>query len=85
MELHIITKQLKAILLLCLLRCGVLGLELGRDSHGVDPYEVCHIVTYNRDEGVVDCTCKMFLEVGILCSHCLRVLHACCVEQVSDQ
>ena len=27
----------------------------------------------------------MFTEVGILCSHCLRVLHACCVEQVSDK
>ena len=26
----------------------------------------------------------MFTEVGILCSYCLRVLHACCVEQVSD-
>jgi len=27
----------------------------------------------------------MFIEVGILCSHCLRVLHVCCVEQVPDQ
>ena len=27
----------------------------------------------------------MFTEVGILCSYCLRVLHACCVEQVPDQ
>ena len=54
----------------------VWGIRVGRDSHGVDPYEVRHIVISNGDEGVVDCTCKMFLEIGILYSHCLRVLHA---------
>ena len=41
-----------------------------------------HIVNFNKEEDVVECSCKMFSEVGILCSHCLRVLHACCVEHV---
>jgi len=26
-----------------------------------------------------------FIEVAILCSHCLRVLYVCCVDRVSDQ
>ncbi|KAJ8436328.1 hypothetical protein Cgig2_005252 [Carnegiea gigantea] len=40
----------------CALSFEVWGIRVVRDSHGVDPYEFCHIVTYNRDEGVVECT-----------------------------
>jgi len=27
----------------------------------------------------------MFTEVGILCKHCLRVMHACCVANIPEK
>ncbi|KAJ8428960.1 hypothetical protein Cgig2_003291 [Carnegiea gigantea] len=59
----------------------VWGIRVARESHGEEPYQFRHVVTFNKDKGVVECSCKMFTEVGILCSP-LSVLHACCVEQV---
>ncbi|KAJ8424952.1 hypothetical protein Cgig2_018759 [Carnegiea gigantea] len=63
----------------------VWGIKFARESHGEEPYEFRHIVNFNKEEGVVECSCKMFTEVGILCYHCLRVLHACCVEHVPNR
>ncbi|KAJ8436534.1 LOW QUALITY PROTEIN: hypothetical protein Cgig2_026649 [Carnegiea gigantea] len=61
------------------------GIRDARESHREESYEFRHIITFNKDEGVVECTYKMFIEVGILCSHYLRVLHACCIKQVPDE
>ncbi|KAI5666241.1 hypothetical protein M9H77_16094 [Catharanthus roseus] len=33
----------------------------------------------------ISCTCKMFTEVGILCSHCLCVFNIHCVQVISDK
>ncbi|KAJ8432249.1 LOW QUALITY PROTEIN: hypothetical protein Cgig2_013902 [Carnegiea gigantea] len=63
----------------------VWGIRFARESHGEELYEFRHIVNFNKEEGVIECSCQMFSEVGILCSHCLRVLHACCVEHVPDR
>ncbi|KAJ8451299.1 hypothetical protein Cgig2_014071 [Carnegiea gigantea] len=63
----------------------VWGIRFARESHAEESYEFRHIVNFNKEEGVVECSCKMFTEVGIWCSHCLRVLHACCVEHVADR
>jgi len=69
----------------CAMSFEVWGIRVARESHGEEPYDFRYIVTFNKDESVVECTCKMFTEVGILCSYCLRVLYTCCVEQVPDQ
>jgi len=63
----------------------VWGVRVSTEPHGEEPFEFRHFVTFNKEHGIVECTCKMYSEVGILCSHCLRVLHACCVERVPDQ
>ena len=55
-------------------------IRVAKESHGEEPYEFRHIVTFNKEQPVVECACKMFTEVEILCSHYLRVLHACYVE-----
>ncbi|XP_048495932.2 protein FAR1-RELATED SEQUENCE 1-like [Beta vulgaris subsp. vulgaris] len=34
-----------------------------------------HTVTYDESTCSIQCTCKYFDEVGLLCKHCLRVLH----------
>ena len=57
-------------------------IRVARESHGEELYEFQHIVTFNKDEGVIECSYKMFTEVRTLCSHCPKVLHTCCVEQV---
>ncbi|XP_019181570.1 PREDICTED: protein FAR1-RELATED SEQUENCE 9-like [Ipomoea nil] len=31
------------------------------------------------------CSCKLFLELGILCCHCLRILHVHCVSSIPDK
>ncbi|XP_021761824.1 protein FAR1-RELATED SEQUENCE 9-like [Chenopodium quinoa] len=36
---------------------------------------IAHTVTFDESEVTVDCTCKYFGEVGLLCKHTLRVLH----------
>ncbi|CAH9093661.1 unnamed protein product [Cuscuta europaea] len=43
-----------------------------------------HWVSYNTTSHFVDCSCKRFQEVGILCCHCLRIYHIHCVEVLPD-
>ncbi|KAJ8435720.1 hypothetical protein Cgig2_002677 [Carnegiea gigantea] len=69
----------------CAMSFEVWGVRVARESYREELYEFLHIVTFNKEQVVVECTCKIFIVVEILCSHCLRVLHACCVEQVLDQ
>ncbi|KAJ8440394.1 LOW QUALITY PROTEIN: hypothetical protein Cgig2_019383 [Carnegiea gigantea] len=69
----------------CAMSFEVWGVRVARESHGKESYEFRDIITFNKEQGVVECTYIMFTEVGILCSHCLRMLHARCVEQVPDQ
>ena len=63
----------------------VWGIRVARESHEEEPYDFRQIVNFNKEKGVVECSCKLFTKVEILCSHCLRVLYACCVEQVPGQ
>ena len=44
-----------------------------------------HTVIYNKAQGIIECSRKMFTEVGILCKHCLRVMHACCVANIPEK
>ena len=63
----------------------VWGARITSEPHREELYEFQHIITLNNAQGFLECSCKMFTEVGILSSHCLRVLHACCVDEVLDQ
>ncbi|KAJ8420607.1 hypothetical protein Cgig2_028634 [Carnegiea gigantea] len=40
----------------------VWGIRFARESHGEEPYEFSHIVNFNKEEGVVECSCKIFTE-----------------------
>ncbi|KAJ8432383.1 hypothetical protein Cgig2_009985 [Carnegiea gigantea] len=40
----------------------VWGIRFARVSHAEDSYEFRHIVNFNKDEGVLECSCKMFTE-----------------------
>ncbi|KAJ8426138.1 hypothetical protein Cgig2_022435 [Carnegiea gigantea] len=42
----------------------VWGIRFARESHGEEPYEFQHIVNFNKEEGVVECSCKMFTDNG---------------------
>ena len=44
-----------------------------------------HIVIYNKGHRIIECSCKMFTEVCILCKHCLCVMHACCVANIPEK
>ena len=54
-------------------------------GQGLDGYTFEHNVILNIDKGFIDCTYQKFTEIGLLCSHCLRVLHTCCVQKVPDR
>jgi len=56
-----------------------------KERHGEDPYEFQHIVSVNNGQGYIECTCMKFTGGRVLDSYCPRALHACCVDQVSDQ
>ncbi|KAI5654658.1 hypothetical protein M9H77_31845 [Catharanthus roseus] len=67
--------------------------ELVVSNHGEHLYEIWrldisafkHLVVYNEHTFSILCTCKMFSEVSILCSHCLRVLNKHCVQAIIDK
>ncbi|KAJ8447883.1 hypothetical protein Cgig2_012018 [Carnegiea gigantea] len=40
----------------------VWGIRITRESYGEEPYEFQHVITFNKDNGVVDYSCKMFTE-----------------------
>ncbi|XP_056683205.1 protein FAR1-RELATED SEQUENCE 5-like [Spinacia oleracea] len=44
-----------------------------------------HVVMFNEQELVVDCTCKSYGEIGVLCSHILRVFIVHNVEEIPKQ
>ncbi|XP_056685232.1 protein FAR1-RELATED SEQUENCE 5-like [Spinacia oleracea] len=44
-----------------------------------------HVVKFNEQEMVVDCTCKSYGEIGVLCSHILRVFIVHNVEEIPKQ
>ena len=69
----------------CDRRFEVWGVRSGSEGHGEEPYEFKQVVSFNNEQGYIECSCMKFIEVGILCSHCLQVLHACCVDKVLHQ
>ncbi|XP_019161007.1 PREDICTED: protein FAR1-RELATED SEQUENCE 7-like [Ipomoea nil] len=44
-----------------------------------------HEVCFNPKDMKICCSCKFFSEMGILCSHCLRILNINCVGTIPDQ
>ncbi|XP_019170574.1 PREDICTED: protein FAR1-RELATED SEQUENCE 5-like [Ipomoea nil] len=44
-----------------------------------------HEVCFNIKDMNICCTCKFFSEMGILCSHCLRILNIHCVEKIPEK
>ncbi|XP_057532878.1 protein FAR1-RELATED SEQUENCE 1-like [Amaranthus tricolor] len=70
--------------------------ECGLDKHHFDNGKDCFSVIYLRNKRVfnvvfdpttleVDCSCKMFKRIGILCRHSLWVLNAKGVNKLSEQ
>jgi len=68
----------------CNRRFEVWGVRNGNKGCGGELVKFKHVVSPNSKRGLIKCTCMEFIEIGILCSHCLRVLHVCCVGQVLD-
>ncbi|XP_019161018.1 PREDICTED: protein FAR1-RELATED SEQUENCE 5-like [Ipomoea nil] len=44
-----------------------------------------HEVTFKAINLDICCSCKLFSELGILCCHCLRILHVHCVSNIPDK
>ncbi|KAI5661212.1 hypothetical protein M9H77_20535 [Catharanthus roseus] len=67
--------------------------ELVVCNEGEHVYEVLHpditsfrhTVVYNESTLNISCTCKMFNEVGILCSHCLCIFNIICVQVIPNK
>lgn len=67
------------------------GLVLSNDGQHVyeiwhpDMISIRHTVVFNEHTMCISCTCKMFNEVGVLCSHCLRIMNFHCVQVIPDK
>ncbi|XP_057247160.1 protein FAR1-RELATED SEQUENCE 5-like [Beta vulgaris subsp. vulgaris] len=44
-----------------------------------------HLVRYDQENMTIDCTCKYFTEMGLLCSHSLRIFHIHDVEKIPQR
>ncbi|XP_031106266.1 protein FAR1-RELATED SEQUENCE 7-like [Ipomoea triloba] len=44
-----------------------------------------HEVCFNMKDMTICCTCKFFSEMGILCSHCLRIFNIHCIEKIPEK
>ncbi|KAJ8427522.1 hypothetical protein Cgig2_008882 [Carnegiea gigantea] len=44
----------------CTMSFEVWGIRFARESHREEPHEFRHIVNFNKEEGVVECSCKVF-------------------------
>ncbi|KAL2900779.1 Protein FAR1-RELATED SEQUENCE 1, partial [Bienertia sinuspersici] len=44
-----------------------------------------HQVCFDKESHQIRCTCKYFSEMGILCSHSLRVYHLHCVGRITER
>ncbi|XP_057248352.1 protein FAR1-RELATED SEQUENCE 5-like [Beta vulgaris subsp. vulgaris] len=44
-----------------------------------------HLVRYDQENMTIDCTCKYFTEMGLLCSHSLRIFHIHNVEKIPQR
>ncbi|KAL2921698.1 Protein FAR1-RELATED SEQUENCE 1 [Bienertia sinuspersici] len=44
-----------------------------------------HQVCFDKESHQIRCTCKYFSEMGILCSHSLRVYHLHCVGRIAEE
>ncbi|XP_048497538.2 uncharacterized protein LOC125496087 [Beta vulgaris subsp. vulgaris] len=44
-----------------------------------------HLVRFDQENMTIDCTCKYFTEMGLLCSHSLRIFHIHNVENIPER
>ncbi|XP_019160719.1 PREDICTED: protein FAR1-RELATED SEQUENCE 2-like [Ipomoea nil] len=44
-----------------------------------------HEVSFNAANLDISCNCKLMSELGILCCHCIRILHVHCVSSIPDK
>ncbi|XP_019153614.1 PREDICTED: protein FAR1-RELATED SEQUENCE 7-like [Ipomoea nil] len=44
-----------------------------------------HEVSFNAANLDIYCSCKLMSELGILCCHCIRILHVHCVSSIPDK
>ncbi|XP_019190803.1 PREDICTED: protein FAR1-RELATED SEQUENCE 7-like [Ipomoea nil] len=44
-----------------------------------------HEVSFNAANLDISCSCKLMSELGILCCHCIRILHVHCVSSIPDK
>ncbi|XP_022025122.1 protein FAR1-RELATED SEQUENCE 5-like [Helianthus annuus] len=42
-------------------------------------------VTRNTEDGNIECSCQMFLRLGILCKHIFHVLNKCDIEEIPEK
>ena len=47
--------------------------------------KIRHEVVFNKKTHAICCTCMYFSEMGLLCSHSLRVYHLHCVPKIPDE
>ncbi|KAH6780607.1 hypothetical protein C2S52_011844 [Perilla frutescens var. hirtella] len=58
-------------------KCNVAGInhcDFGLLYDVDDGSKITHTVTYNKEEDIVECSCKKFIRDGILCSHVFLLL-----------
>ncbi|XP_074298647.1 protein FAR1-RELATED SEQUENCE 5-like [Silene latifolia] len=59
--------------------------HVGRATNDQIAGSIKHVVIFNQKEKSIYCTCRMYSQVGILCSHNLRIMNLHCLGDIPKQ
>ncbi|KAK9749888.1 hypothetical protein RND81_02G158000 [Saponaria officinalis] len=65
--------------------CGTYGSTLSYIVHSSACSEIPHHVSLNYDNLLIECTCRKFQEMGMLCYHSIRILHIRSISEIPDR
>ncbi|KAK9673851.1 hypothetical protein RND81_12G194000 [Saponaria officinalis] len=64
--------------------CGTYGSTLSYIVHSSACSEIPHHVSFDCDNLLIECTCRKFQEMRMLCYHLIRILHIHSISEIPD-
>ncbi|KAK9681565.1 hypothetical protein RND81_10G011300 [Saponaria officinalis] len=65
--------------------CGTYGSTLSYIVHSSACSEIPHHVSFDCDNLLIECTCRKFQEMRMLCYHSIRILHIRSISEIPDR
>ncbi|KAK9666299.1 hypothetical protein RND81_14G175500 [Saponaria officinalis] len=65
--------------------CGTYGSTLSYIVHSSACSEIPHHVSFDCDNLLIECTCRKFQEMGMLCYHSIRILYIRSISEIPDR